>query len=96
MEIIKDIIILIMCHLIGDYVLQSRFVADTKGSNWYHLFVHSILYIIPFCFLYGIIWQSVVVCVLHFIIDALKARYDKITYIQDQVAHYILTLLYLI
>ena len=32
--------LLVFCHLVGDYVLQSDFIAKTKGSNWYHLFVH--------------------------------------------------------
>lgn len=25
---------LIICHLIGDYVLQNDFIAKTKGENW--------------------------------------------------------------
>lgn len=28
---------LVVCHLIGDYCLQSDFIAKTKGQNWYHL-----------------------------------------------------------
>lgn len=35
---------LILCHLIGDYVLQIDRIADTKGTNMYHLFVHCALY----------------------------------------------------
>jgi hypothetical protein len=37
----KKMIELILCHLIGDYVLQIDRIADTKGANMYHLFVHS-------------------------------------------------------
>ena len=37
---------LILCHLVGDYVLQIDFIAKTKGQNFYHLFeVHIMNYI---------------------------------------------------
>lgn len=41
------IVLIVLCHLIGDYVLQCDFIAQTKGKNWYHLFVHCALYCIP-------------------------------------------------
>lgn len=37
---ITKIFWLIMCHLIGDYVLQIGFIAHTKGDNAYNMFVH--------------------------------------------------------
>ena len=78
---------IILCHLVGDYVLQCDFIAQTKGKNWYHLFVH--------CF--GVNWQLAVLFATHIIIDPLKARWNKITYTQDQVLHYISAfILYLI
>lgn len=96
MEIAKTALILIACHLIGDYPLQTDFIAKTKGDNWYHLFVHCILYAVPFYLAFGWCWQLAVITLLHFPIDALKARYKAITYLQDQVIHYILAALYLI
>ena len=93
---INIIIQLILCHLIGDYVLQHDFIAKTKGENWYHLFVHCALYCVPFYIVFGITWQLVLVFVAHIIIDALKARYKKISYVTDQVLHYAIALLYLV
>ena len=93
---INIIIQLILCHLIGDYVLQLDFIAKTKGENWYHLFVHCALYCVPFYIAFGITWQLVLVFVAHIIIDALKARYKKISYVTDQVLHYAIALLYLV
>lgn len=90
------IIKLILCHLVGDYVLQSNFLAQTKGKNWYHLFVHCALYCVPFYIVFGLTWQLAVIFIAHIIIDPLKARYEKITYTQDQIMHYLITLLYLI
>ena len=78
----------IFCHLVGDYVLQVDFIANTKGKNWYHLFVHCMLYILPFRIVYGTDWRLIVLFATHISIDALKARYKKITYIEDQMWHY--------
>lgn len=79
----------IFCHLIGDYVLQIDYIAKTKGENWYHLLVHCLLYILPFRIVYGADWRLVILLASHIVIDALKARYKKLTYIQDQVLHYV-------
>lgn len=96
MFIIDTLIILIFCHLIGDYVLQSEFLAKTKGDDWYHLFVHCALYCVPFYILFGLCWQLAFIFIVHLVVDPLKARYNKINYVQDQVAHYIAMLVYLI
>jgi hypothetical protein len=91
-----SIIWLIVCHLIGDYVLQTPFIAETKGKNWYHLFIHCALYCVPFFILYGIVWQLGLIFVSHLVIDPLKARYGKIDYTTDQALHYLMALSYLI
>lgn len=92
---IKLIITLIFCHLIGDYVLQTDFIAKTKGTNWYHLIVHCALYCLPFSVVYGLTWQLIFIFITHMVIDPLKARYNKINYITDQLLHYIVMLVYL-
>lgn len=88
---------LVFCHLVGDYVLQSDFIAKTKGENWYHLFVHCVLYCLPFYIVFGLTWQLMAIFVTHIAIDPLKARYKVINYITDQVVHYyIIILIYLV
>ena len=84
---------LVFCHLVGDYVLQIDYIAKTKGENWYHLLVHCLLYVLPFRIVYGVDWRLAVLLAAHIIVDALKARYKKITYMQDQIAHYIIAFL---
>ena len=79
----KTIVLIILCHLMGDYVLQCDFIAQTKGKNWYHLFVHCALYCVPFLVVFGWTWQLAVIFFSHLIIDPLKARWNKITYTQD-------------
>lgn len=91
----EKIFMLAACHMMGDYVLQTRFVAESKGQNWYHLFVHCILYAVPFYLVFGWCWQLALIAALHGPIDALKARYYKIGYVQDQILHYVLLASYL-
>lgn len=93
---LEKIVILIMCHLIGDYVLQSDFIATTKGNNWYHLFVHSALYCVPFAIMFGINDLLAYIFAQHFMIDSFKARFKIIDYVTDQLSHYIMLLIYLI
>lgn len=83
---------IVIAHLIGDYVLQSDFIAKTKGENWYHLFVHSALYVVPFYILFGFDWKIGFLFVTHMLIDPLKARWGKIDYFYDQWCHYIIAL----
>lgn len=96
MIILNTVIKLILCHLLGDYVLQNDFIANSKGSNLYHLFVHCLLYCLPFYVVFGLTWQLIPVLVLHNVVDLLKARYKLIPYWLDQAIHYITCLVYFI
>lgn len=84
---------LILCHLIGDYVLQCDFIAKSKGDNFYHMFVHCALYCVPFYFLFGISFKLLFLFITHIVIDLLKARYKKIDYKTDQILHYIVLMI---
>ena len=92
----NDLIYIILCHLIGDYVLQIDRIADSKGKNIYHLFVHCALYCVSFVIAFGISWHLLIIFGSHIIIDTLKSRYKKINYATDQILHYIVALSYLI
>lgn len=93
---LQTIIILVMCHLIGDYVLQTRFIAESKDKYIYHLFVHCALYTLPFLIVFGFTWHACVIFITHMIIDPLKAKYHKLSYLEDQVLHYLICLIYFI
>lgn len=96
-SILYELIIIILCHVIGDYLFQSDYLAENKGKDWYILIVHCLLYTVPFVFTFGTGWQWFVLFGTHIIIDTLKARYNKINIIQDQLLHYIIaTVLYVI
>lgn len=88
MVLLEAIFKIILCHLVGDYVLQVDFIAKTKGNNWYHLLVHCFLYVLPFYICFGFDWKLMVLLATHIIIDPLKARWNKINYFADQFLHY--------
>lgn len=92
---IEAIYRLIVCHFIGDYVLQSDFLAKSKGTNIWHMISHCFLYSVPFAIVFGFEWQIAVILCTHFIIDSLKARYKKIGYVADQVLHFAVLSIYL-
>ena len=95
-NVVKTIVLFVMCHMTGDYLFQSDFIAKTKGSNWYHLFVHAVLYCVPFAAVFGLTWQLAVIFAVHMIVDPLKARWQKIGYVQDQVCHLLCVVFYVV
>jgi hypothetical protein len=86
---------LVFAHLLGDYVLQNDFIAKTKANNYYHLFVHCVLYCFPFYVLMGFTWHLIPLLIIHIIVDYLKCK-KVINYTIDQIIHYITLLLYII
>lgn len=88
-EVIKKLVVLTMCHCIGDYVFQIDYIAKTKGENFYHMFVHVITYCVPFAICYGLDIKLFAIGITHFAIDVCKARYHLFNYVEDQVLHYI-------
>lgn len=90
------LITLILCHLLGDYVLQIDYIAKSKGTNLYHLFVHCALYCVPFAIVFGIDYRLGIVFISHIVVDVLKARYKKINYTIDQILHYLMLMVYIL
>lgn len=77
---------LLACHMLGDYVLQTDFLAKTKGENWWHLLAHCVTYTVPFAVAFGIDWRIGCLLVTHLIIDTLKVQHH-IEYVCDQTLH---------
>lgn len=92
----KKIIQLLFCHLIGDYVLQSLYLAETKGKVWYHMFVHCVLYCLPFYICFDLDMKILLLFLSHFGIDTMKARYNRIGFAMDQILHYVVLSIYLL
>lgn len=74
----------ILCHMIGDYLLQSDWMAQRKAKSWVVANVHALTYTIPFAvmlWLQGTQWEKmwlalVLIECTHFFIDHTRlARY---------------------
>ena len=86
-EILNALLKIVFCHLVGDYVLQSDYIAKGKVHDMYLLVVHCILYCLPFYIVYGFNIQLIIILITHFIIDLLKCM-GKTNIVEDQAIHY--------
>ena len=98
MEIITIILGLITAHLLGDYVFQSQYIADSKKKDIYHLTVHCWLYTACFWCVLALVNKLSLGVILfifisHMIIDYSKCKFGhKIgakAYAIDQILHYV-------
>lgn len=90
---INNTVQIIFCHLVGDYVLQTDFIAKSKKENFYHMTVHCMLYVLPFYVVFGFTWKLIVLFFSHMVIDIMKVKYRVIEYMMDQILHYIIALM---
>ena len=59
-----------LAHLIGDYLLQTEWMASNKKTNLFACFVHVLVYLIPFLLTGLSWWQLVLIGVTHFAQDS--------------------------
>lgn len=59
----------LLCHAIGDYVLQSDWMANEKTKRSVAALAHVLTYFLPFLFLTRSIPALAVIVVTHFVID---------------------------
>lgn len=85
---VVNVIKKIICHIVGDYLCQTDYMAREKGKDWYILFVHCVCYCVPFIYVFGLDFKTIVLFLTHMMIDALKARYEEIDIFTDQILHY--------
>ena len=94
---------ILFAHCLGDYFLQTDYLALNKSKNNYILFIHAVLYTfgvyLVFASEINIFWYLIIL-LSHIPIDYIKARGvtptilgDKNALILDQVIHYITLLL---
>lgn len=66
----------ILVHMVGDYVVQSDWMAANKTQRSWPCLVHVILYVLPFLFLSQSLAALAVIAATHFVIDRWRlARY---------------------
>lgn len=66
----------IICHFVGDYILQSHWMATEKTKRSVAAAAHAVTYTLPFLFLTRSVAALVMICGTHFVIDRWRlARY---------------------
>lgn len=67
----------ILAHGIGDYLIQSDWMASEKTKSNLAAATHALSYTVPFVFLTEANWTALVaICLMHFVVDRWRlARY---------------------
>jgi len=60
---------IILAHLVGDYLIQSQWMADEKVKRWWPAIVHGVTYTVPYLFVTQSFWALLIICVTHIVID---------------------------
>lgn len=59
----------LLAHLVGDYILQSHWMAVNKSKRWLPAIIHGICYTLPFLLITLNPVAVAIICVTHIIID---------------------------
>ena len=84
---IMNLIKIIFCHIVGDYLFQTDYMAKEKNNNLYILFVHCVCYCLPFIYAFGFNYKIISLLIIHMVIDWMKTKH-YINIVEDQIAHY--------
>lgn len=77
-------------HFVGDFGLQSQWMAENKGKSWEVMAYHCGVYATLFSLIGAGPIAVAFLFLTHFLIDTMKARYGIVKYIwQDFLLHMI-------
>lgn len=75
----------LVAHLVGDYILQSHWMATNKTKNSLAAAIHCLFYVLPFLLLSSSIVALSVITLTHFVVDRWRlARY--VVYLKNLLA----------
>lgn len=60
---------LLLAHGVGDYILQSNWMAVHKTERWWPALAHGAMYGLPFVVLVPSVWAWLVIAATHAVID---------------------------
>lgn len=59
----------LVAHLVGDYILQSHWMANEKTKRSLAAGIHALCYTVPFVFITQSLVALAIICGTHFLID---------------------------
>ena len=62
----------VLAHAIGDYILQSHWMATEKTKNSIAAAVHAVTYMLPFLFITQAVAPLAIICGTHFLVDRFR------------------------
>lgn len=70
------LVLSLIAHFVGDYLIQNQYMADNKTSRWLPALVHGFTYTIPFLIVTQSLAALLVISLTHAIIDRYRlAKY---------------------
>jgi hypothetical protein len=63
----------LIAHLVGDYVLQSDWMATQKVRKWWPAVAHGLAYSLPFLLITRSVWVLLVIGGTHIVLDHYRA-----------------------
>lgn len=65
-----------LAHLVGDYILQSHWMATEKVKRWLPALIHGLAYTLPFAVITRSAWALLVIGATHAVLDRYRvAKY---------------------
>lgn len=66
------LILALLAHFVGDYILQTHYMATQKTSRWLPAILHGITYTLPFLFATHSVAALLVIGLTHIVIDRFR------------------------
>lgn len=63
---------IVLAHFVGDYIIQSHWMAVGKTSRWWPAIVHGVTYTIPYAFITQSPLALFVIASTHIVIDRFR------------------------
>ena len=63
---------IVLAHLVGDYLIQSHWMATEKTKRWWPAIVHGVTYTLPYLLITQSLAALLVIAGTHIVIDRLR------------------------
>ena len=82
---IAPFLLFLLCHLVGDYILQNDWIAMNKNKSTVHCLVHCLIYTACFTIL-TLSWKALLfIFVTHFIIDRFSIITKRVIWLKNHI-----------